>query len=102
MALATGTKLNQGFVKMAQGRSQTLFCVFFCTIFHHTSPRAKGGSTPKTGASPFNGQIFRLVSEQFPCHFSSTKCAHAGGNSRSYESHTPVAGSTSFFDETLL
>ena len=28
-SLAPGTKLNQGFVKMAQGRSQTLFCVFF-------------------------------------------------------------------------
>ena len=27
-SLAPGTKLNQGFVKMAQGRSQTLFCVF--------------------------------------------------------------------------
>ena len=26
-SLAPGTKLNQGFVKMAQGRSQTLFCV---------------------------------------------------------------------------
>ena len=36
------------------------------------------GSTPKTGASPLDGQIFRLVSDQFPCHFSSTKRAHAG------------------------
>ena len=27
-SLAPGTKLNQGFVKMAQRRSQTLFCVF--------------------------------------------------------------------------
>ena len=101
-SLAPGTKLNQGFVKMAQGRSQTLFCVFFCTIFHHTSPRAKGGSTPKTGASPFNGQIFRQVSDQFPSHFSSTKRAPAGGNFRSYESHTLAAGSTSFFGEILL
>ena len=60
------------------------------------------GSTPKTGASPFTGQIFRQVSDQFPSHFSSTKRAPAGGNFRSYESHTLAAGSTSFFDETLL
>ena len=32
MALAPGTKVNQGFVKMAQGRSQTLFCVFLSFI----------------------------------------------------------------------
>ena len=31
-SLAPGTKLNQGFVKMAQGRSQTLFCVFLSFI----------------------------------------------------------------------
>ena len=62
---------------------------------------AKDGSTPKTGASPLDGQIFRLVSGQFPSHFSSTKRALAGGNFRSYESHTRGAGSTSFSDENL-
>ena len=31
-SLAPGTKINQGFVKMAQGRSQTLFCVFLSFI----------------------------------------------------------------------
>ena len=60
------------------------------------------GSTPKTGAIPFNGQFFRQVSERFPSHFSSTKRAHAGGSFRSCESHTHAAGSTSFFGESLL
>ena len=35
------------------------------------------GSTPKTGASPFKGQIFRQVSDQFTSHFRSTKREHA-------------------------
>ena len=71
-----------------------------CSIFSCCTPRL--GSTPKTGASPFNGQIFRQVSDQFPSHFSSTKRAHAGGNFRSCESHTHAAGSTSFCGENLL
>ena len=60
------------------------------------------GSTPKTGASPFIGQFFRQVSDQFTSHFSSTKRAHAGGSFRSCGSHTHAAGSTSFSDENLL
>ena len=60
------------------------------------------GSTPKTGASPFNGQFFRQVSDQFPSHLSSTKRAHAGGSFRSYGSHTHAAESTSFCGENLL
>ena len=114
-SLAPGTKLNQGFVKMAQGRSQTLFCVLLPFFGLYTkdggllSRRAgsarflpNAGSTPKTGASPFNGQFFRQVSDQFPSHLSSTKRAHAGGSFRSYGSHTHAAGSTSFCGENLL
>ena len=68
----------------------------------HASFSQYRGSTPKTGASPFIGQFFRQVSDQFPSHFSSTKRAHAGGSFRSCGSHTHAAGSTSFSDENLL
>jgi hypothetical protein len=40
----------------------------------YTKTRARG-STPKTGASLLDGQIFRQVYYQFPSHFSSTKPA---------------------------
>ena len=63
--------------------------------------RGQAGSTPKTGASPFIGQFFRQVSDQFTSHFSSTKRAHAGGSFRSCGSHTHAAGSTSFCGESL-
>ena len=67
-----------------------------------TPKTGEAGSTPKTGASPFIGQFFRQVSDQFTSHFSSTKRAHAGGSFRSCGSHTHAAGSTSFSDENLL
>ena len=71
---------------------QRLF--FWACTQHRHQPQT--GPTPKTGASPPDGQIFRQVSEQFPSHFSSTKRANAGGNFRSYESSMPGAESTSF------
>ena len=77
----------------------------FCDAVIPGKPEHSGhffGSTPKTGASPFNGQFFRQVSDQFPSHFSSTKRAHAGGSFRSYESRTHAAESTSSFGENLL
>ena len=63
-------------------------------------PAACGVYT-KDGGKPFNGQFFRLVSDQFPSHFSSTKRAHAGGSFRNCGSHTHAAGSTSFCGESL-
>ena len=43
------------------------------------------GLYTKDGASSFDGQFFRQVSDQFPSHFSSKKRAHAGDNFRSCE-----------------
>ena len=50
MALAPGTKLNQGFVKMAQGRSQTLFCVFLPFLPLLSALHQRQGQAPSAGS----------------------------------------------------
>ena len=48
-----------------------------CSVLRLYTGLHQRGSTPKTGASPFKGQIFRQVSDQFTSHFRSTKREHA-------------------------
>ena len=48
-SLAPGTKLNQGFVKMAHGRSQTLFCVFLPFIPLLSALHQRRGQAPSIG-----------------------------------------------------
>ena len=49
-SLAPGTKINQGFVKMAQGRSQTLFCVFLPFIPLLSGRHQRRGQAPSAGS----------------------------------------------------
>ena len=61
-------------------------CLYSLFLFLTAFPTIRG-STPKAGASPFNGQLFRRVSERFHSHFSSTKRVHAGGTKLASHTH---------------